>query len=583
MSQIKTTELEGDVAIGRHVTTGGNATIQGNGIVKKNLKVEGWLEAKNIKSSNKGVFISEAALREAYPHPHEGWFAGVVATDEDMADLDFTVEEGKDVILLYVESGGDWVCAEKLFEVYVDLAEVKDLRDQLEQVSEDVKQANDDITEMHNNKGKPYGFVPLDENGLIAPKFIPEALIYEVTLRPEFSGEAPEALREAVQKHFTGQSYALRVKVSDSVTIDPDRPIIPSVPVVSGDTVSKGGDTLPDGGASVVDEDGVSSQADNDGEGRSLSLGITFEVLSTKEVAGTGDGESGIMYELLSVERFRGTVRMYFCTMTVYYNEDLSEVSVSLSPVASEAIFEKQEKLKDSEDITVEGDKLSLTESAKYESLVKEFIAAGGGFNKESQLGSLNGITDLTYDDMAVILNAGILTSSNAESFYAQNTRLRTNLRPVYGWNRCVLTHTLWGCSSIEVFNAYRCGLGYAAFSGCKNLHTILNILYNDGASTNAAFSNCVKLKSLQLKIIAKGVSFSLSDSPLVDLQSFRYMVTNAENTSAITITVHPDVYAKLTGDETNAAYTSLTDEEKAQWTALVPLAIEKNIAFATV
>ncbi len=75
MSQIKATELEGDVAIGRHVTTGGNATIQGNTTVKKNLKVEGWLDAPNIKGANKGLFKAETDLKEAYPSPDAGWWA----------------------------------------------------------------------------------------------------------------------------------------------------------------------------------------------------------------------------------------------------------------------------------------------------------------------------------------------------------------------------------------------------------------------------------------------------------------------------------------------------------------------------
>lgn len=75
MSQIKTTEIGGDVAISRHVTTGGNATIQGNTVVKKNLTVEGWLEAKNIKAAAKGVFRDVSELRETYPCPHNGWWA----------------------------------------------------------------------------------------------------------------------------------------------------------------------------------------------------------------------------------------------------------------------------------------------------------------------------------------------------------------------------------------------------------------------------------------------------------------------------------------------------------------------------
>lgn len=94
MSQIKTTEIEGDVAIGRHVTAGGNATIQGNTTVKKNLKVEGWLDARNIKGPNKGIFLDVTKLREAYPLPHDGWWALVGNTLPAP---------------LYIADGGAWV------------------------------------------------------------------------------------------------------------------------------------------------------------------------------------------------------------------------------------------------------------------------------------------------------------------------------------------------------------------------------------------------------------------------------------------------------------------------------------------
>lgn len=94
MSQIKTTEIEGDVAVGRHISTGGNATIQGNTTVKKNLKVEGWLDAKNIKGPNKGIFLDVTKLREAYPLPHDGWWALVGNTLPAP---------------LYIADGGAWV------------------------------------------------------------------------------------------------------------------------------------------------------------------------------------------------------------------------------------------------------------------------------------------------------------------------------------------------------------------------------------------------------------------------------------------------------------------------------------------
>lgn len=76
--------------------------------------------------------------------------------------------------------------------------------------------------------------------------------------------------------------------------------------------------------------------------------------------------------------------------------------------------------------------------------------------------------------------------------------------------------------------------------------------------------------------------SFDVRTSPLLTLDTMQYLVTNAKNTSPITVTVHPDVYAKLTGDTTNAAASALTADELAQWQALVTTANSKNISFAT-
>lgn len=68
--------ITGDVAVGRHVYTGGDVNVSGSATIKRNLKVEGWLDARNIKSANKGLFASETALRTAYPEPAtNGWWA----------------------------------------------------------------------------------------------------------------------------------------------------------------------------------------------------------------------------------------------------------------------------------------------------------------------------------------------------------------------------------------------------------------------------------------------------------------------------------------------------------------------------
>lgn len=72
---IRNTQLDGDVSIGRNVALGGDALVQGYSTIKKDLTVEGWLHAKNINSCDKGLFSTLADLQEAYPNPHDGWWA----------------------------------------------------------------------------------------------------------------------------------------------------------------------------------------------------------------------------------------------------------------------------------------------------------------------------------------------------------------------------------------------------------------------------------------------------------------------------------------------------------------------------
>lgn len=78
MSSIKTTQIDGDVSVGRNVAIGGKARVAGSATIGHNLKVEGWLEAPNIKDiNNKGLFASSSALEAAYPTPRVGWWAMV--------------------------------------------------------------------------------------------------------------------------------------------------------------------------------------------------------------------------------------------------------------------------------------------------------------------------------------------------------------------------------------------------------------------------------------------------------------------------------------------------------------------------
>ena len=48
MESIRTTQIDGDVSVGRNVAMGGDVTVAGDVVVGHNLKVDGWLEAENV-------------------------------------------------------------------------------------------------------------------------------------------------------------------------------------------------------------------------------------------------------------------------------------------------------------------------------------------------------------------------------------------------------------------------------------------------------------------------------------------------------------------------------------------------------
>jgi len=147
-SAIKTTHMDGDLAVGRHVSMGGRANVAGSVSIGHNLKVEGWLDAPNIKGVNKGVFLTEEALRSAYPKPQEGWFAGVGSSTP---------------FETYVVQNGEWVKSGGRMEINVEMnqyteeverlhermdeahAEIDDMRAEIAKVREEMDEAHADI------------------------------------------------------------------------------------------------------------------------------------------------------------------------------------------------------------------------------------------------------------------------------------------------------------------------------------------------------------------------------------------------------------------------------------------------------
>jgi hypothetical protein len=58
-----------DVAVGR------NMSVQGEALFAHGVRIEGVLDAPNIRSAFKGLYADLSALQDAYPNPAAGWFA----------------------------------------------------------------------------------------------------------------------------------------------------------------------------------------------------------------------------------------------------------------------------------------------------------------------------------------------------------------------------------------------------------------------------------------------------------------------------------------------------------------------------
>lgn len=160
-------------------------------------------------------------------------------------------------------------------------------------------------------------------------------------------------------------------------------------------------------------------------------------------------------------------------------------------------------------------------------------------------------------------------------TFIVQNTAevvLRNAFQSLYGINKVVIKSTFDGGSIYA-------GDMLAAFnsSEVKELDCILDVSCANWVTT--AFVYC-RMEKIKLRGLKSDVNFHYANK--LSLDSVQYMVANAANTSAITITVHADVYAKLTGDTTNAAAAALTADVLAQWQQVLADAMAKNISFAT-
>lgn len=131
MNEAPTTHITGDAAVQRDAVIAGNAKIRGNATIDHSLRVKGWLDAKNIKDTNKGLFKSVSSLQQKYPNPEAGWWA--LVGDNVPAQL-YVCEDGKWVGRVD-EHGGPLLCG----------APAVDTSDYFEEVNYEINRIEDTL------------------------------------------------------------------------------------------------------------------------------------------------------------------------------------------------------------------------------------------------------------------------------------------------------------------------------------------------------------------------------------------------------------------------------------------------------
>ena len=174
----------------------------------------------------------------------------------------------------------------------------------------------------------------------------------------------------------------------------------------------------------------------------------------------------------------------------------------------------------------------------------------------------------LTYEEAVAVYEAYHKGVDQDEAL--AKLAVRTNIPVRAQWGSS-LTRYAQGNTTVEALNLpmnLMLDNNQQAFYGCTNLRSVYGLYHLNGRIDQHAFYNCRSLEYVAINKL-KG-DLRLDWSPLLSLESLEYLVDNAANTGSITITVHAEVYAKL------------TDETNTEWNKVLTDAAARNITFAT-
>lgn len=202
----------------------------------------------------------------------------------------------------------------------------------------------------------------------------------------------------------------------------------------------------------------------------------------------------------------------------------------------------------------------------KDSSLRDLYISAGAKYNEATGYYELNGLTDITEEEMRKIYLLYITNSPKAEhiaSWLSYPNDFRTNIPPrVYYVSN--IQNSIGGNSVLEVLvlsvsALYIQNLAATAHGSFPKLRRVVgdwvyatNVPSKYNFAYGQPFQNCPLLEEIRMKGINKSHTFAVS--PNLSKESVLYMITNANPPSgaaagSIAITLHPTAYARLKDD----------------------------------